>query len=187
MSKRILVTGLLGFVTIMVWTFLANGLLRVTYSIRMNQLPDEAVVYEVLKQHVTEPNGYTVNPEVVPGEGYLLGEPVFKVLYSGFGHEAAGRLLFVEAGIGLVSALLVALLLSMASDRVLSRYWRKVLFVVIVGAFVVVFGDLTEYGIGGYPLRSALLLGVNSLVMWTLAGLVMARFMTPVTPAVSQA
>ena len=183
MPKRILMTGLLGFVTIMVWTFLANGLFRFNSSVRMNRLPDEPAVYEVLKQHVTEPNNYTVNPQGEPGIGFPLNEPVFQVSYSGFGHEAAGRLLFVDIGIALVSALLVALLLSMASDAVLSRYWRKVLFVVIVGAFVVVFGDLTEYGIGGFPLRSALLLGLNSLVMWTLAGLVMARFMTPGTAA----
>jgi hypothetical protein len=183
MSKRILLCGLLGFVTIMAWTFVANGLFRLTSSIRMNQLPDEPAVYQVLKQYVTEPDGYTVNPEGIPGVGYPPGEPVFKVLYSGFGHEAAGRLFFLEAGIALASTLLVALLLSMASEAVLSRYWRKVLFVVIVGAFVVVFGDLTDYGIGGYPLRSALLMGLNSLVMWTLAGLVMARFMTPETTA----
>lgn len=176
-KKRILLTGLWGGITIMAWTFIANGLLGFNARIRMNRIPDEAAVYQVLKEHVIAPGAYTVNPEVEPGSGFPAGEPVFRVHYSGFGHEAAGRLVLVETGIAFVSAVLIALLLSLASDRVLSRYSGRVLFVALIGLFAAVFGELTKYGIGGYPLGSTLLLGANSLIAWTLAGLVMARSM----------
>jgi hypothetical protein len=47
--------------------------------------------------------------------------------------------------------------------------------------------DLAKFGIGGYPLRSVLLLAANDFISWTLAGLVVARWNRPeptvVTPS----
>jgi hypothetical protein len=47
------------------------------------------------------------------------------------------------------------------------------------GYMFAVFSDLAKFGIGGYPLRSVLLLAANDFISWTLAGLVVARFIRP--------
>lgn len=185
MWKRMLKPGLLGGVTLMVWAFVANGILGFNSRIRMKRLADERAVYAALERYVTVPGGYAVNPEAAAGGVFPAGEPVFSVQYSGFGHEAAGRLVFFELAIAFLSAFLVAGLLSMASDRVRSSFARRLAFVTGIGVFAAVSGELTRYGIGGYPAGAALLLAANVVVAWTLAGLVMAWSMPPAGPAKS--
>jgi hypothetical protein len=175
--KRVLLSGILGALILFVWTFVASAIFGFNARVKMNQIPNERAVYSVLKENVVAPGVYLVNPEVVPGTGFPPGEPVFGLQYAGFGHEAAGRAVFFDPAILLVSSILAAGLLSMTSRRVLSSYFRKVLFVAVIGVLFAVFGELTKYGIGGYPSQSALLLAAYDVVSWTLAGLVIARFM----------
>jgi hypothetical protein len=177
MLKRVLVSGILGALALTVWTFVASGFFGFNAKVKMNRIPNERAVYEVLKANVVAPGAYVVNPEPVPETGYPSGEPVFGLHYAGFGHEAAGRMVLFHPAILLVSSFLVAWLLSMTSRRVLSRYWLKVLFVVVIGGLFAVFGDLTKFEIGGYPARTALLIAAYDIVTWALAGLVIAAFM----------
>ncbi|MCX5752202.1 MAG: hypothetical protein NTW97_01010 [Candidatus Krumholzibacteria bacterium] len=181
MLQRVLVAGILGAIVLMAWTFVAGAILGFNVKVRMNRIPNERAVYEVLKANVVAPGAYIVNPEVVPGTGYPPGEPVFGLQYAGFGHEAAGKAVLADPAIALVSCLIVAWLLSKASLRVLSSYSRKVCFVAGIGLLIAVFVDLPKYGIGGYPAKSALLLAAYDIISWTLAGLVIARVMR--TPA----
>lgn len=181
MLQRVLVAGILGAIVLMAWTFVAGAILGFNVKVRMNRIPNERAVYSVLKENVVAPGAYVVNPEVVPGTGFPFGEPVFGLQYAGFGHEAAGRMVFAYPAILFVSSILVAGLLSMTSRRVLSRYSIKVLFVVGIGVLFAAFGELTKFEIGGYPAKSALLLAAYDIISWTLAGLVIARVMR--TPA----
>lgn len=177
MTKRILLSGVLGAIALMIWAFVAGAIFLFNVKVRMNQVPNERAVYEVLKANVTAPGAYIVNPEVAPGQGFPFGEPVFGLTYAGFGHEAAGRLVAVQPVIALVSCLLAAWLLSKTSSRVLSSYSRKVCFIASVGLLVAVFGELTKYGIGGYPAKATLLVAAYTLVSWLIAGLVIAGVM----------
>lgn len=59
----------------------------------------------MLQEAVTEPGAYVVNPQPVPGTGFPAGESVFGVLFAGYGHESAGRMLWVNLGVGLAAAL----------------------------------------------------------------------------------
>ncbi len=184
MSKRILLAGVLGAIALMLWTFVTSAFFLFNVKMRMQQLPNERAVYQMLKENVTAPGVYVVNPEVVPEQGYPSGEPVFGLTYAGFGHEAAGRLVAVQPLIALVSCLLAAWLLSKASSRVLSSYARKVCFVSSIGLLVAVFGDLMKFGIGGYPAATAAIVAAYDLVSWIIAGLVIAGVMrAPAEPA----
>ncbi|MFN8546625.1 MAG: hypothetical protein U0527_01295 [Candidatus Eisenbacteria bacterium] len=102
---------------------------------------------------------------------------MFGIHYGGVGHEAAGSLVVVECVVAFGSALLAAGLLSLASSRVISRYWNKVLYVAVIGVLLALFGDIPKYGIGGYPASSALLLAANHAASWVMAGLAMASVM----------
>lgn len=187
MLKRILLAGLLGALTLFVWTFAASAIFGFNARVKMNRIPNERAVYSVLKENVTAPGAYMVNPEPVPGTGFPFGEPVYGIQYAGFGHEAAGRMFFAYPAILLVSSTLVAGLLSMTSRRVLSSYSRKLLFVVGIGVLFAVFGELAKLDIGGYPAKSALMLAAYDIVSWTLAGFVIARFMRPAPESVASA
>ncbi|UCG34006.1 MAG: hypothetical protein JSU68_05085, partial [Phycisphaerales bacterium] len=186
MLKRVVLSGVLGAVVLMLCTFVANAVLGLSSRVEMRRIPNEPDVYAALKQNIVEPGAYVCNPAPVPRVGYPPGEPVFSVLYGGMGHEAAGRMMVMQVGIAFASALLAAGLLGMASVRVLSRYSRRVFFIVIVGLLIVVFSELTRYRIGGYPLGGALLLAAQVFVSWTVAGAVMALTMRP-APSTSSA
>lgn len=175
MLRRVLLSGVLGFVVLLAWSFVANAIFGLRARVELNRLQDERRVYEVLKESVTVPGVYVVNPALAEDGRFPAGEPVFSVVYTGFSHDAAARSIWAESAIGLVSALLVAALLSLASPQVLARYVLRVLFIAGLGLFLGVAGDLTR----GYPLASAALLGADTVISWTLAGLVMAGLLRP--------
>ena len=179
MQKQVIVAGVLGCIVIIVWGFVVNGLLGFKSGIDMNRLPDEQRVYKMLKETVVEPGRYSCDPEVTPGEGFPGDEPAFSILYSGIGHGAAGKLLVFEIVIFFLAPLIGAWLLSAASMRILSSYPRKVLFFTGIGLLFALFGDLMDFGIGGYPLPDAVKLAVHDVVLWTVLGLVVAWRIQP--------
>ncbi|MFH1680388.1 MAG: hypothetical protein ABIH26_07060 [Candidatus Eisenbacteria bacterium] len=179
MARRVILAGLMGWVVLMLWTFVTNGIFGFRSGIAMKRVPEERLVYDVLRKSILEPGGYVCNPAVTAERGFPFGEPVFAIRYGGVGHEAAGRLALIGLAIGLAAPLIGAWMLSVASDRFLSSYGRKVLFFAAIGLLFAIFADLQEYGIGGYPLRSALLLGAHDLAAWMLAGLVVAWRIRP--------
>jgi hypothetical protein len=181
MLRRVLVSGLLGFVALTLWTFVTNAMLGLAVRVEMERIPEERVVYQVLKERIASPGVYLANPALTPEGVFPAGEPVFGIRYAGFGHEAAGRMVFIEIAIALAASLLTAALLFFASDRVLSRYGRRVLFVAAIGLLLAVCADMGRYGIGGHPLHSAVLLAANRIVAWALAGLAIAWQIRPTT------
>lgn len=182
MVNRLLSAGVLGGVALVLWSFVVNGIFGFNSRVELSRVPDERALYSVLKAEIVEPGAYVVNPALGPDRLFPGGEPVFSIRYSGMGHEAAGRLQIMRLMLAFGTALLMAGLLSMSSDRVLSRYWSKVLFVALVALLLALFGDLPKIGIGGYPTQSALLIGANHFLSWVFAGLLIARAMRAPEP-----
>ena len=174
MTRRVFVAGTLAFAVLTLWTFVVNVLFGFTARVAMNRVADEQAVYRVLKENITAPGLYIVNPALTTEWQYPAGEPVFGVSTSGVGHGAAGPMMFVEFGVALATALLVAGLLSAASPGVLSTWARRTGFVVAVGALLALTGDLSRFGIGGSPLGTAAAKAAVRVTGWTLAGLAMA-------------
>jgi hypothetical protein len=174
MFKRVICAGLVGCAVLIVWAFVVNGIFRFQVTIDMKKIPGERQVYEMLREQIVNPGRYICNPEPTPEGGSPAGEPVFSILYGGVGHEAAGRLMFFGFVLFLIAPLIGAWMLSQASERVLSSYPRKVLFFGAIGVLIAVFTDLASYGIGDYPLKDAILIAANHVVVWILVGLAAA-------------
>jgi hypothetical protein len=111
------------------------------------------------------------------------GEPVFGVLYGGMGHEAAGMLALVQLPLFFVLPVMAAWLLSRTDRRVLSSYGKKLLFFVVVGLLIGISSRLMDFGIGSYPPGSAILLCIHDIILWTVAGMLMAWMVKPGRPA----
>jgi hypothetical protein len=178
-GKKVIIAGLLGGLALMVWMFVVNGVFGFHSRLTMKEVTAEQVVYEVLKEQITEPGRYVVNPAVDDEGRYRGGEPVFSVLYGGMGHEAAGFLMLVGLAIFVLAPMLGAWMLSRASNRVLSSYPRKVMFFLALGVQFALVSDMMAFGIGGYPLKDVILLGLNHIGAWTVVGLVIAWRITP--------
>jgi hypothetical protein len=174
MFKRVIVPGLLGGLVMIVWAVVVNGLIGFKFRIDMNQVANESVVYEVLKENVTEPGRYVCNPQLTAEGRFPEGEPVFGILYGGVGHEAAGTLALVQLPLFFLAPILAAWMLSCTSRGLLTSYRRKVGFFTAIGLLLGVTKYLTDFGIGSYPVDSAVILAVHDVVLWTVVGLVVA-------------
>ena len=179
MLKKVIIAGILGTIVMFVWTFVINGFFRFQASIDMKQIDKEQQVYEVLKQHIVEPGRYVFNPEITQEMVFPEGEPAFSVLYGGVGHEVAGDLMLLRLIVGFLAVLIGAWMLSQTSAQILASYWRRVLFFTSIGLLIALFSDLSKFGIGGYPVKDALLLALNNIITWTIVGLVVAWRIKP--------
>jgi hypothetical protein len=187
MLKKVIVSGLLGGVVLIVWGFVVNGIFGFNSGMNMKQIPDERQVYEILKEGIVEPGRYICNPELTSSGTFPGEEPVFSIHYSGMGHEAAGGKALVGLAVFFLAPTIGAWMLSVTSGRIISSYPRKVLFFAVIGLLFAVFDDLMNFGIDGYPLNDALILAVHDVVVWTLVGLVVSWRIKPepgiVTPS----
>ena len=104
---------------------------------------------------------------------------MFSILYGGMGHEAAGGHMLIGLVVFLLAPMVAAWMLSQTSERVMRSYTRKVLFFAGIGLLLATIGDLTKYGIGGYPARDVALMAAHEIVLWTVVGLVVAWRLRP--------
>ncbi len=179
MSKKVIVSGLLGGLVLIIWTFFVNGIFGFKSRMDMKQIPNERQVYEILKENIVEPGKYICNPELTSEERFPDEEPVFSVLYGGVGHGSAGRFMLVGLAVFFIAPIIGAWMLSQTSRRVMSSYPRKVLFFAVLGLLFAIFTNLANYGIGNYPLSDTLILAIHNIVVWTIVGLVVAWRMKP--------
>jgi hypothetical protein len=179
MRKKVIVSGLLGAVVLVVWTFLVNGVFGVGSGIERRPMAAERQVHEILNASLAEPGRYIANPELTAAGSFPEGEPVFSIHYSGMGHESAGTVMLVQLAMFLVAPMIGAWMLSVSSPWMLSSYPRRVLFFGVMGLLTALYGGITNFGIDSYPPEDALMLAVLDVITWTLVGLVVAWRMRP--------
>ncbi|MGB2965275.1 MAG: hypothetical protein WBB69_14940 [Anaerolineales bacterium] len=179
MVKKVVIAGLLGWVVLIVWGFVVNGVFRFNSRVNLNQIPDDRRVYQFLKETITEPGRYIINPELTASGLFPDGDPVYSIHYSGLGHDAARELMLLQLAILLLIAMIAAWIMSLSSHRMLSSYPRKVLYFIAIGLLFSGFSFLTNFRIDRYPLTDALLLAIHDVSLWTILGLVLAWRITP--------
>jgi hypothetical protein len=179
MRKRVIISGLLGAVILIVWTFLVNGILGFGSSIDRKSISAERQVHEFLKASLSEPGRYIANPELTLAGTFPEGEPVFSIHYSGMGHDSAGTVMLVQLAMFVITPMIGAWMLSVSSPRILSSYPRRVLFFAALGLLIALYGGITNFAIDGYGAGDALMLALLDIITWTLVGMVVAWRMQP--------
>jgi len=181
MLKKVIIAGLIGGLTLIIWAILIDGLFGFRYRIDMKKVPNEPQVYQILKENITEPGRYLCNPALTESNMFPENQPVFSILYGGMGHEAAGPLsVILDFIYAFITATLCAWLLSLTSERIISSYPQKVFFVIITGVLFAFFSDIKKYGIGNYPLNDTLIMTFHNIILWTVLGLVISLFIKPI-------
>ena len=179
MLKKVFIPGLLGALVLFLCTIVFNVVFGLNTKIAQKQVPNERVIYEVLKGNVTEPGVYLCNPALTSEWRFPDKEPVYGIQYSGIGHESAGIGELLGFLIILAAPIIVTWMLSVTSERFISNYAKRALFFTTIGFLLAVFGDLSRFGIGGYPISHALILSARTIITWTLVGLAVAWRMHP--------
>ena len=177
--KKIILAGFLGGVVFFIFIIIVDGILGFKRNIEMNQLRNERLVYNFLREQVTEPGRYICNPEVLPEQRFPGHDPIFVVQYSGLGHDDSGQEMLVGLLVMFLAPFMGAWLLAQASDRVLSGYGSRLLFLLGIGAVIWLFGIMARFSIASYPLGDTLVLTLHDLAAWMVAGLVIAGLIRP--------
>lgn len=177
MIKNILIAGLLGGLVIFVWLVLSRGPIPLSGDIPQ-PIPNDKELHTTLTETIPEPGLY-----YLPGgseENQALyddygNEPLFMITNTGRTPNAfMGQFLFELLGI-FIAPMIAAWMLSMTSEKILSTYSRRVLFVTVLGLFLALYGDIGSEK----PVSFTLLSSIGSLVTWALAGLVIAWRIKP--------
>jgi hypothetical protein len=66
MLKKVIIAGLVGGLTLIIWAILINVVFGFRYRIDMNKVPNEPQVYQTLKENITEPGRYLCNSAAKP-------------------------------------------------------------------------------------------------------------------------
>lgn len=178
MIKRILLAGFLGGIVLFVWTIISTSLIPLNGD-RPGTIPGDKEVHTTLKEKITEPGIYFVpdhpddNVDEYPD---YENEPIFTIYYAGTTPGTFVGQMIYELFCILFAPIIAAWLLSVTSKQILGKYSRRVLFVVVLGLFIAVYGDLFIQK----PADRIILSSINHLIGWTLAGLVIAWRMKPV-------
>src|SRR5207247_427431 len=86
-----------------------------------------------------------------------------------------GRILLA----GFLAAIVAASLLGKLSWSLASKYGSRVRYVMTLGIFLALAARITDWGFFGYSASFTLVLAINDVIGWTLAGLVIAWRMKP--------
>jgi len=152
------------------WGFLSWAVLP-WHNAVANQFADESAVSEVLKENAPAAGMYYLpfaQEDPKPGAVFAMAN----VLPDGFDTGMGGMM-----GLGLlgqaVSAMLVLLLLCKASNL---DYWGRVCYVALAGLTIGFVSHFPYWNWFGFSTAYTLVIIVDSLIAWFLAGLVLAKF-----------
>ena len=187
---RIMLAGVLGAVVYFIWG-MAAWMAIPLHGPTVAGLPDEDAVSSLLMQQNLESGVYIVpwpaededweDPESAFAKRHGAG-PLYTIFYHAGGMAPmAPSVLLGGFILDLLAATLAACLLSSSASGCCSTYARRVGFVLGLGIFVGIIGHGAYWNWMNFPLDYTLAFFVDVVVGWTLAGLVMAAIIRPVS------
>lgn len=170
--KNNIVAVLLSAVVLFFWGFVSWTVLP-WHNIVANKFVSESSVAQVLKQ-----NAPTAGIYYLPfaEEDHKTGEAAafVNVLPNGFDMNM-GKLMAIGVLGQVVAAFLVVLLLRNTSNL---RYWGRVGFVALIGLVIGFVSHFPYWNWFSFSTAYVIVTILDSVIAWSLAGLVMARFVT---------
>ena len=168
--KKCILAVVLSAVVLFVWGFVSWTILP-WHNAVANKFADESAVSSVLKENAPSAGIYYLpfaQEDLKPGAVFALANVLPDGVDMGMG-EMMGLGLLGQA----VSAALVILLLGNTSNL---DYWQRVRFVALTGLAIGFVSHFPYWNWFGFSTSYTLVIILDSLIAWLLAGIVMARF-----------
>jgi len=178
MKREILLSGLLGGVVMFAWLIVTHGPLPLSGD-SPRPIPNDKEIHTILKERLSD-SGIYYTPDSSDESRVLYPnfgtEPLFIVTATGRTPDSFLGQLLLELFCIFSAPLIAAWLLSVTSVRILGRFFLRLVFVAVLGALVAVCSGMSSDA----PIEIIALSSLNSLIMWGLAGLVIAWRIKPV-------
>lgn len=179
--KRILLAALLGGLAVFLWSFISHMVFQIGEA-GVRTLPNEEATLEALRGSIPEagfyifplmgdPSKATKEEQAQWAEKYRTG-PAGILIYRPLGGEFNfPRLLVVELLSNIVAAFIAALFLS----RMVGTYFQRVLILAALGVFAWLSISISYWNWYAFPTTFTLSEGLDQLLGWLVAGLVIAK------------
>lgn len=185
MTKRILLAGVLGGLTIFLWSAVSHIKLGLG-SAGMKGIPNEAAVLAVMKENIKEPALYffpwmdesqlKTDADWEVFKQKVIAGPTGLMIYHPTGEDPLSpKQLLTELGADIVFSLILALVLSLAAGS-LPSYLARAGVVALLGLVGWLDIHISFWNWYGFPTSYTLAALVDMVVGYALAGLVMAWF-----------
>ena len=182
MIKKILLGGLVGGIVLFVWGFVSHTVLPLG-EMGVQPLPEEEILLGTMESTVSEPAIYFfpgMSKDPSPEETQLWMQkyeagPIGILVYRPTGFKPMSGQLIYQFLTDIAAALLVALLLSHTA----MAYWKRVLFVTLLG-LVGWFSIVVPYMIW-YVFPGSFTIGslIDIVLVWLVVGLVLGALVKP--------
>ena len=188
MAKRVVIAGILGGLTMFVWSFVAHELLPLG-ELGVGEIPNEAPVLSAMQGTIPQA-GFYIYPGFGLGPNPTSAQrnaamPAYMKKYEQSPHGILiynppsgpfnfGKLLAREGALNILEALLAAWLLSYAAAG--RSYSQRAGFVVIVGVLAAVTTNVEYWNWYEFPGNYIAGYMVTQIIGFTLVGLVVAAF-----------
>jgi hypothetical protein len=193
--KRILLAGILGGLTIFVWTFVAHEFLGLG-EVGVKEIPNEAAVMTAMQVSIPD-GGFYIFPGLGIGpkpsrEQMNAAMPAYMKKYEKSGHGVLiyhlpsgpfnfSVLLGREFGLNVLQALLAAWLLSCAASG--RTYAKRVAFVAVAGILAAISTNVEYWNWYDFPGNYVAAYMTTQVSAFILAGLVVGGLVKNGTPA----
>lgn len=180
--KRMLIGGLIGGVIVFVWSFISHMFLPIGTAGFSTMQQNEQVIVETLKANIPEKGLYFI-PGVDPtadmaSDEYKAWEEKYKAGPRGFliydpkgaNPMAIGKLI-TELITNLIAGIIAAFLLF----RLIGTFWPRVSSVTLLGLFAWISISVSYWTWYNFPGSFIIAEGVDQVIGWLFAGLVMAK------------
>ncbi|MCP4724666.1 MAG: hypothetical protein GY863_06505 [bacterium] len=179
MKKNVIVTGLLCGILLFIWMIVTNAILPFRSNMIMKSFPEQKEIHALLKDKINEAGIYNIpygREEMFSDFPNYGDEPIFQIVYTGTTHSTAGSSLPIQVLLVFAVPLLAVWVLSESSDKILSSFMLRFLYVFVIGVLIAVFNYLTMVF---YPTPLIIYTFVHTILTWILAGLFIALRIKP--------
>ena len=184
--NRLIVPALITAVVVFIWMYISWAVIG-WHNIDMKTIKDQAVI-EQMKESLTEPGIYLYpgQPESETDAGmeewiekFKAGPVVSFMVYHTNGFDPMNPMLFLKSFIiNFIAAFIAGVLLMMTLAQNPS-FWRRVIFVMLLGMFAAFVGPFIEWNWWSFPTGYSMVNAIDLCVTWFFAGLVLAWRIKP--------
>lgn len=184
--KKIILPSLLAAIAVFIWMFISWTVIP-WHNMDMKTINDQALI-EQMKASLTEPGIYLYPKKPAEEtdasmeiwfEQYKAGPLVHFMVYNPQGAEWDMAMPMVSSFlINFISAFIASVLLMMTLAQSPS-FWRRVIFVMMLGLFAGFVGPFVEWNWWKFPFNYTIVGVIDLCITWFLAGLVLAWRIKP--------